>query len=465
MSTSTAPSAQELLADARKLRREIGTGLHDRLAASLYSDAARIADKCVRVTGQPSVDWGLIADKIVTSRLLGFPIMIGGLAVVLWLTIAGANVPSSMLFSALFALRDVMLSGMNAIGAPWWLTGFLIDGVYTGLAWVVAVMLPPMAIFFPVFTLLEDVGYLPRVAFNLDRIFRWCGAHGKQALTMGMGFGCNAAGVAACRIIDSPRERLIAILTNNFMLCNGRWPTIIMLATVFVAASFPPVWSSVIATGAVVGVTLLGVVVTFVVSRALSQTVLKGESSHFFLELPPYRRPNLLRVIHRAMIDRTIVVLGRACICAIPAGALIWILGNVTVGDVSLMTHISEWLTPAAALIGLDGVILVAYIIAIPANEIVVPTLIMGYMATSKMTELDNMAELGQLFHANGWTPVTAACMMLFALLHYPCATTTWTIYRETGSWKWTAWANLMPLTLAILACGLVAQVARLWTG
>ena len=453
--------ARRLLEDARALRGSLGPDLHDRLAESLYKRAAEIADVGVRVTGKRGVDWDLLADRILTSRALGIPIMIAGLAGILWLTIAGANYPSQLIFDLLFAIHDKLAVWMNAAGAPWWLTGFLINGVYRGLAWVVSVMLPPMAIFFPIFTLLEDVGYLPRVAFNLDRLFRWCGAHGKQSLTMGMGFGCNAAGVIACRIIDSPRERLIAILTNNFMLCNGRWPTIIMLATIFIAASFPAKWSSLIATGSVVGVTLLGVGVTFLVSRGLSRTVLKGESSHFYLELPPYRKPDVLRVVYRSVIDRTLFVLGRACVCAAPAGGVIWLLGNIQYGDASLMAHLTAALDPVARFIGLDGVVLLAFIIALPANEIVVPTMIMAYLAKSQMMELDNWHELRTLFLAQGWTPVTAACMMLFSLLHYPCTTTTWTIYRETGSVKWTLWANLMPLTLAVLVCAAVAQTVR----
>jgi ferrous iron transport protein B len=454
--------AEGVIRKARALRDRVGTGLHDRAAVSLYEEAARIAAISVKFERRVGRDWDLIADRILAGRLCGFPIMLAGLVGTLWLTIRGANVPSALLYDGLFRVHDWAAELMNAIGAPWWLTGFLIHGVYRGLAWVIAVMLPPMAIFFPIFTLLEDVGYLPRVAFNLDRLFRWCGAHGKQSLTMGMGLGCNAAGVTACRIIDSPRERLIAILTNNFMLCNGRWPTVIMLATVFIAAAFPPAWSSVVATGSVALIMLLGVVVTFLVSRLLSRTVLRGEASHFYLELPPYRRPNVLRVIHRSILDRTMFVLSRACVTAAPAGGLIWILGNVNVGGESLMAHLTAMLNPVAAIIGLDGVILLAYIIALPANEIVVPTIIMGYMAQSQMLELDNPAELAAVFHANGWTMVTAVCMMLFCLLHYPCATTSWTIYRETGSWKWTLLANAMPLTLAILACGAVAQVAKL---
>ncbi len=465
MSADEPITAQSIVEQARAARRQLGPGLHDRIAESLYARSAEIAQVCVRVAGKPQVNWDLIADRILTSRTLGFPIMIAGLACILWLTIQGANTPSAMLFDALFWVHDWLEGAMKAIGAPWWLTGLLVNGIYRGLAWVVAVMLPPMAIFFPIFTLLEDVGYLPRVAFNLDRLFRWCGAHGKQALSMGMGFGCNAAGVVACRIIDSPRERLIAILTNNFMLCNGRWPTIIMLATVFIAAAFPAGWSSVVAAGSVVAVTLLGVVMTFIVSRLLSSTVLKGESSHFYLELPPYRRPDVLRVIHRSILDRTLFVLGRACVTAAPAGALIWILGNVHIGQLSMMQHVTRGLDPVGGFLGLDGVILLAFIVAIPANEIIVPTMIMAYMAKEQMLELDDMAALGELLSANGWTMLTAVCVMLFSLLHYPCATTTWTIYRETRSVKWTVWSNLMPLTLAVLFCAAVAQLGRLFGG
>lgn len=462
MKAKASITPEQIIQEAEELRSRIGPGLHDRLTESLYAQAARIAGVSVSVVGRPRVDWDLVADRILTSRWFGFPIMILALVVILWLTITGANYPSAMLADGLFWVQDRWATGMDAIGAPWWLTGFLVNGVFRGLAWVVSVMLPPMAIFFPIFTLLEDVGYLPRVAFNLDRLYRWCGAHGKQSLTMGMGFGCNAAGVTACRIIDSPRERLIAILTNNFMLCNGRWPTIIMLSTVFIAAAFSPVWSSLAATASVVSVTLLGAVMTFAVSMGLSKTVLKGESSQFYLELPPYRRPDILRVIHRSVLDRTLFVLGRACFTAAPAGGLIWLLGNVQVGGASLMSYCIHWLDPVGCFLGLDGVILLAYIIALPANEIVVPTMIMAYMSAGQMSELDDMGELARLFHDHGWTFLTAACMMLFSLLHYPCATTTWTIYRETRSVKWTLWSNLMPLTIAVVVCALVAQTARL---
>jgi ferrous iron transport protein B len=320
-----------------------------------------------------------------------------------------------------------------------------------------------MAIFFPLFTILEDLGYLPRVAFNLDFLFRRAGAHGKQALTMAMGFGCNAAGVIATRVIDSPRERLVAILTNNFVPCNGRFPTLIMLATIFVAAAFPPVVASLAAAGAVVGVVVLGVGFTLLMSWLLSRTVLKGEASAFTLELPPYRRPGIARILYTSLIDRTLFVLWRAILTAAPAGAVIWLLGNIYVGGTSLATHVANGLQPLGHAIGLDGVILLAYVIAIPANEIVVPTMLMVYLGTGMMTELDSMSELRTLLvDQNGWTLLTAVNLMLFALLHNPCATTIITIYKETLSKKWAALGALMPLALAFIVTFLTATVARL---
>jgi ferrous iron transport protein B len=389
--------------------------------------------------------------------------MIGLLALVLWVTIAGANVPSAMLADLLFWFQKQLAALFALLGAPWWLKGFLVDGVYRGLAWVVAVMLPPMAIFFPCFTLLEDLGYLPRVAFNLDRFFSRVGASGKQALTMTMGFGCNAAGVTACRIIDSPRERLIAILTNNFVPCNGRWPTLIMVSTIFVGGAAGALYVSAAAAASVVGLTILGIAVTLAASGLLSRTLLKGEASAFALELPPYRRPQVLRVVYTSLIDRTLFVLGRAVVMAAPAGGLCWILANVNVGGTSLFALLSNALDTPAALFGLDGVILMAFIIGLPANEIVVPILIMGYLSQGTMLELDSMEELRSLLvDQNGWTLTTAVCVMIFSLLHYPCSTALWTIKRETGSWKWTFVAFAMPTCIALLVCFLVAQSARL---
>jgi ferrous iron transport protein B len=401
-------------------------------------------------------------DRIVTSRLWGFPIMFVLFALMFWLTIAGANVPSAMLADLFFWIEGHGASLFERVGAPWWLTGFLWHGVYRGLAWVVSVMLPPMAIFFPLFTILEDLGYLPRVAFNLDFLFRRAGAHGKQALTMAMGFGCNAAGVIATRVIDSPRERLVAILTNNFVPCNGRFPTLIMVATIFVGALVPPIVASLAAAGAVVGVVVLGVMFTLAVSWLLSRTVLRGEASAFTLELPPYRRPGIVRILYTSLIDRTLFVLWRAMWTAAPAGAVIWLLGNIYVDGVSLATRSADALAPLGRAIGLDGVILLAYVIAIPANEIVVPTMLMVYTGAGMMTELDSMRELQTLLVAgHGWTLLTAVNLMLFALLHNPCATTIITIYKETLSAKWTALGALMPLAIAFLVTFVTATVWR----
>jgi ferrous iron transport protein B len=387
------------------------------------------------------------------------------LATVFWLTIVGANVPSQLIANGLFWIEDKVSLLFTNLGIPWWITGFIWHGVYRGLAWVVSVMLPPMAIFFPLFTIFEDLGYLPRVAFNLDYLFKRAGAHGKQALTMTMGFGCNAAGVIATRVIDSPRERLIAILTNNFVPCNGRFPTLIMLATVFVAASFPAAYASLIGAGSVLLIVMIGVLFTLVVSWALSHTILKGEASVFTLELPPYRRPNIGRILYTSLIDRTIFVLWRAIMTAAPAGAVIWLLGNISVSGVSLANHIASFLNPLGLLVGLDGVILLAYIIAIPANEIVVPTMLMVYMGVGMMTNQPSFDTLRTLLvDQHGWTLLTAINLMLFSLLHNPCATTILTIYKETRSKKWATFGALMPLGIAFVVTFLTASIAR-WIG
>jgi ferrous iron transport protein B len=371
-----------------------------------------------------------------------------------------------MIATGLFWVEQQGAALFDAIGLPWWITGLVWHGTYKGLAWVVAVMLPPMAIFFPIFTILEDLGYLPRVAFNMDRLFKFAGAHGKQALSMSMGFGCNAAGVIATRIIDSPRERLIAILTNNFVPCNGRFPTLIMLATIFVGASFAPALASAAAAGAVVLIVIIGVAVTLVVSTFLSRTVLKGEPSSFTLELPPYRRPNIKQIIYTSIIDRTIFVLWRAVYMAAPAGAVIWLLSAITVEGQSLAAWTAGFLDPVGRSIGLDGVILLAYIIAIPANEIVVPTILMTYLGATQMVEMTGLIELEALLVGEqGWTLLTAVCLMLFSLLHNPCSTTILTTWKETGSRKWTIVGALMPLAIAFAVCFLVANVWRLLAG
>jgi len=454
----------DILAKAESLRNNLSTGFRDEIVKSLYTEAENIAKRAVKSTSDKKYDFDQKIDRLVTSPYAGLPIMLALLGILIWITVSGANVVSGWLAVVLFGIGDIGRALFNQIGMPWWITGFIWDGVYLGLAWVISVMLPPMMIFFPAFTFLEDLGYLPRVAFNMDWMFKKTGAHGKQSLTMAMGFGCNAAGVIATRVIDSPRERLIAILTNNFVPCNGRFPTLIMLATVFVAASFSPALTSFIAAGTVVGVVLIGVAFTFAASWILSRTVLKGEASAFTLELPPYRRPNVSRILYTSIIDRTIFVLWRAMQTAAPAGAIIWVLANITIGDSNLARMIADWLNPFGVLLGLDGVIILAYIIAIPANEIVVPTMMMVYMGAGMMINgpTSNAAIYDLLVNGNGWTMLTAVNLMLFALLHNPCATTIATIYKETKSLKWATLSVVMTLGTAIVVTFLTASIARL---
>lgn len=454
----------DVLAKAETLRNSLSSGFRDEIVKSLYAEAEAIARRAVKTAADKKYDFDQKIDRLVTSPITGLPIMLLLLAILIWLTVSGANVISEAIANVLFGFGDWARAIFVAWNVPWWITGFIWDGVYRGLAWVVSVMLPPMAIFFPSFTFLEDLGYLPRVAFNLDWLFKKAGAHGKQSLTMAMGFGCNAAGVVATRIIDSPRERLIAILTNNFVPCNGRFPTLIMLATVFVAAGFSGLVSSLIAAGAVVGVVLIGIGFTFLMSWLLSRTILKGEASAFTLELPPYRRPNVTRILYTSIIDRTIFVLWRAMQTAAPAGAVIWILANVPFGTSNLAAAIAGWLNPFGLLLGLDGVILLSYIIAIPANEIVVPTMMMMYTGAGMMVDAPAGAEAIRtlLIDQNGWTMLTAVNLMLFALLHNPCATTIITIYKETKSYKWATVSVVITLGVAFLVTLLTASAARL---
>lgn len=467
-------SPETILAKANTLRWEIGEDYHDSLIDAIYQDASRIAGRAVTKTGEkPRFDWDRTLDKILTGRLTGLPVMLLLLTAVFWLTIAGANVPSGMLASLLIDNFHPVLKNLAVqIGMPWWLSGFLLDGIYLAGAWVVSVMLPPMAIFFPLFTLLEDFGYLPRIAFNMDNLFRKAGAHGKQALTMSMGYGCNAAGIVATRIIDSPRERLIAIITNNFALCNGRWPTQILIASLFIGSLAPAGLAGLVSASSVLAVTLLGIFFTFVISWALSRTILKGEASTFSLELPPYRPPRVWQTLYTSMIDRTIYVLWRAVVFAVPAGAAIWLLSNIKVADLSLAEHIMNFLNPFGLLLGLNGVILLAYIIAIPANEIVIPTVLMLTVLSAKlagfgsgagvMFELDDANAYMNVFTAGGWTLLTAVNLMLFSLIHNPCSTTIYTIYKETGSAKWTTISALLPVVMGLVICFFVAQIWRL---
>jgi ferrous iron transport protein B len=468
------PGDNPIVRVAESLRWQVGKDFHLNLMESVYTEAGRLADRAVRrVEEKPRFDLDRTIDRIVTSRVFGFPLMLALLTLVFWITIAGANVPSAMLSGLLVdTVHPLLKQGAAAIGLPWWIDGLIVDGMYLATAWVVAVMLPPMAIFFPLFTLLEDFGYLPRVAFNLDRVFKRVGAHGKQALTMAMGWGCNAAAIVSTRIIDSPRERLIAIITNNFALCNGRWPTQILIASIFIGGLVPAYLAGLISALSVVAVAVLGIALTFATSWLLSRTVLRGEVSTFELELPPYRPPRVLQTLYTSIIDRTLIVLWRAVVFALPAGAVIWLLANVTIAEASVAEWIIQALTPLGALVGLSGVILLAYIIAIPANEIVIPTVLMLTVlvlgdehlgsGAGVMFELDSTAATAELLRAGGWTLLMAVNLMLFSLVHNPCSTTIYTIWKETRSAKWTAVSALLPLAMGFAVCFVVAQVWRI---
>ena len=467
----TANKGEELIRLANDLRWEMGESFHDSLMEAIYEDASKIASKTVtKPAVKPKFDVDKTVDKLVTSKWFGFPLMFVMLAVVFWITVQGANYPSSLLSQLLLDDLHPVLKNLSAsIALPNWLDGLLIDGAYLAMAWVISVMLPPMAIFFPLFTLLEDFGYLPRVAFNMDGLFRRAGAHGKQALTMSMGFGCNAAGVIAARVIDSPRERLIAIITNNFSLCNGRWPTQILIASIFIGALVPAEIAGLVSAAAVVAVAILGIFFSLVVSWGLSKSLLKGEASAFSLELPPYRPPRILQTLYTSLIDRTIFVLWRALVFAVPSGMVIWLVANVHIGNLSLAEHFIQWVNPFAVLLGLNGVILLAYIIAIPANEIVIPTIMMLTVmsanlmgvgsGTGVMFQLDSAVATKEILIMGGWTTLTGINLMLFSLLHNPCSTTLYTIYKETKSIKWTIISALLPIIMGFTICFIIAQL------
>ena len=392
-------------------------------------------------------------DKILTSKYFGIPIMLGFLAIIFWITIVGANYPSALL-SNMFSLFETKITNfLNAINFPSWLTSVLIDGIYTTLTWVISVMLPPMAIFFPIFTLLEDLGFLPRIAFNLDKYFKKACSSGKQALTMCMGFGCNAAGVVGCRIIDSPREKLISILTNSFVPCNGRFPFLITIAMVFIGGFASGFTSSLLATLAVLLVVLLGIFLTLLTSKILSKTILKGIPSSFMLELPPYRKPQIGKVLVRSIFDRTLFVLGRAVAVAAPSGLIIWLFANIHICDISLLSYVANFFDPFAKLMGLDGYILTAFILGLPANEIVLPIILMSYMQSGVLVNLEDTFSIGQILIQNGWTLLTAINVMFFTLLHFPCSTTLMTIKKETGKWKWSFIAFALPTVFGIIIC------------
>lgn len=401
-------------------------------------------------------------DKILTSKLTGIPIMLLFFALIFWITITGANYPSALLTKFFNYIETKLVLLFEHFNSPLWLIDISVFGLYRTLAWIVAVMLPPMAIFFPLFTILEDLGYLPRIAFNLDNFFRKACTSGKQALTMCMGFGCNAAGVVGCRIIDSPRERLVAMLTNNFVPCNGRFPFLITISSIFFASSALGIWSSIWSTLAVIAVIIIGVIVTLIVSKLLSKTILKGMPSSFMLELPPYRTPQFGKILVRSIFDRTLFVLGRAVSIAIPAGIIIWLFANINISGISLLTHVANFLNPFAKLMGLDGYILTAFILALPANEIVLPIILMSYTAGGSLMQIDDLSNISNILIGNGWTILTAINVMLFCLMHFPCSTTLITIKKESGSLKWTALAFLIPTFLGIITCMFTTGVYNL---
>ena len=436
--------AQESAGDAESVRMRVTQTLHER--------ARRLADSCTRRAAEPLA---YRADRLLTGRGLGIPVMLALLGLVLLTTIVLANAPSQWL-SALFARLGRQIDRALA-PAPGWLHAMLYQGVYRVLSWVVSVMLPPMALFFPLFTLLEDVGYLPRVAFNMDRCFQGCRACGKQCLTMMMGLGCNAVGVCGCRIIDSPRERLIALLTNSLTPCNGRFSMLIALSGAFLAGGGP--LASLKTALCLSGLIVLSVALTLGLSRLLSATLLRGVPSSFALELPPYRRPQVGKVIVRSLLDRTIKVLGRALVTAAPAGALIWLLGHVRIGGMSLLARLFALLDPLGRLLGMDGVMLSAFVLGTPANEIVLPIALMGYLGEGTLVEADSLASLPALLAANGWNARFALCAMLFSLCHWPCATTLVTIARETRSAKWTLLSALLPTLCGMGLCVLTRLI------
>lgn len=402
-------------------------------------------------------------DKILTSPIWGFPIMLLMVSFIIYFSIALSGYPEELLMTIFTTGEEWLTIAFQAVNAPEWLYGLLVLGLYRGTSWVVSVMLPPMAVFFPLFALLENYGYLPRVAFNLDRLFKRAGGHGKQSLTMALGFGCNAAAVVQSRIIESPRERMIAILTNNFIPCNGRWPFLIVFASLFMAAGFAGSMHTLVTTGIVVGMVVFAIIITFATSWVLSKTMLRGVPTQYTLELPPYRRPKILKTIVRASIDKSFFVLKRAVIVAAPAGLLTWILANIMVGDTSVLHHIIHFLDPFGRALGLDGYILMAFILGLPANEIVLPILVMAYLSSGAMIEVDEMSldALRNMFVDNGWTWLTALNTMVFAILHYPCGTTLFSIYKETNSPKWTLISALIPTGLGIAVTFLIAQVVR----
>ncbi len=434
----------------------------EKLVGGIIKTAERVCEGCISTPPSKHGTRDLKVDRIITSRLFGIPLMILLFGLVFWITITGANYPSDLLNTFFTSLEFPFYNMLFSIGLPKIICEMLAFGVYRVVAWIVSVMLPPMAIFFPLFTLLEDLGYLPRLAFNLDKCFQKCHTCGKQALTMCMGFGCNAAGVVGCRIIDSPREKLIAILTNSFVPCNGRFPTIITLITIFFVG-IGSVFSSIGAALILCFFITLSVLLTLLASKILSSTLLRGIPSSFTLELPPYRRPQILKVIIRSVLDRTLFVLGRAVIAAVPAGFIIWFAANINVGDISLLQYTANILDPLATLLGLDGIILIAFILGLPANEIVLPIIIMAYSNGLSLNDVGNLSVISELLINNGWSILTATNVILFSLFHWPCATTLMTIKKETDSVKWMLLAAVLPTIFGIILCMITNLIYHLF--
>lgn len=428
----------------------------DKIVADIMKKAEETAREVCTFENENYRERDLKIDKILTSKTFGIPIMILFLGIIFWITIVGANYPSEFLFNVFNWFQDKLVYFANYIHSPAWLSDMLINGVYKTLTWIIAVMLPPMAIFFPLFTILEDLGYLPRIAFNMDGFFKKACCSGKQMITMCMGFGCNACGVTGCRIIDSPRERIIAILTNNFVPCNGRFPFLITIATIFIAGAFAGgngFLASILSTFAVIVVIIFGIFLTLVISKILSKTILKGMPSSMVMELPPYRKPQFGKILVRSIFDRTLFVLGRAISVAAPAGLVIWFMANVGINGESLLSIIANFLNPFAKLMGLDGYILTAFILGIPANEIVLPIILMCYLKGGTLVNIEDTIQIGQILIQNGWTMLTAMNVMLFTILHFPCATTLLTVKKETGSWKWTLISFAIPTICGVVLC------------
>ena len=452
------------LEDAKKYLEENNINIVDSVISQIYNNCENIVKEVVIYNNKDYYIKNIKIDKYLTSKSIGIPIMLLLLGLIFWITIIGANYPSGMLSNMFFGVEDNIRYILEYIHLPNFIISILVDGVYKVVTWVVSVMLPPMAIFFPLFTILEDLGYLPRIAFNMDKLFKKCNACGKQALTMCMGFGCNACAITSCRIIDSPRERLIAILTNNFVPCNGRFPTLISIISMFFIGGAIGIYNSFFSAVFLILIILLGVSMTFLISNILSKTILKGIPTNFTLELPPYRKPEILKTIVRSIFDRTLFVLGRAIVVSIPAGIIIWLMANITISDKTILLYITDFLNPFANLMGLDGIILMAFILGFPANEIVFPIIIMSYLGGNTLMEIDNINQLKELLLLNGWTLNTAICMTTFCIFHWPCSTTCLTIYKETKSKKWTFISFIIPTLIGVVMCMSITLIFKIFS-